>query len=314
MFSYQKFFKISIKILRVLSIWIDGSSTRRHIISVLLHLNRSLIAVTFQVLFFVMTDNWTIGSVVDIIAMMPSYIAAAIRIAFFEWKQEKFKKLLKDFDDLVEMDFWMALSGGKKLKQKSDRIIRVVKVHATMAVVAWFLSFPFTGKELPYKMWMPFDISSSKFLFIITVIWQQTLIIVPFIAAFLIEMFALVWLNLLTGITEELGDRMANIGWKIQSKKKKVVKFKEDVPGTSQAADDQDMKVKTKEEDKALKELMKCIEIQMKINEIIQSINEIFGIVIWIQGFLSTVILCTTSYALSIVRLCRIRHLLICFA
>jgi hypothetical protein len=53
---------------------------------------------------------------------------------------------------------------------------------------------------------------------------------------------------------------------------------------------------------KTRKELVKCIEIHQKIKEFVKEIKESFAVAIFIQGLMSSVILCSTVFVITIVR------------
>jgi 7tm Odorant receptor len=51
-----------------------------------------------------------------------------------------------------------------------------------------------------------------------------------------------------------------------------------------------------------LKEFQKCIEIHLKVKKLVADVCDIFGNVIWMQGFLSIVVLCLIIFAFTFVR------------
>jgi hypothetical protein len=99
----------------------------------------------------------------------------------------------------------------------------------------------------------------------------------------LIEVFPIFIISYLTGIVEELCERLEKIG-----DKKKLVKFETKT-------------VNVLENLENYKELVNCLKIHQKIVEMTSSLNKIFGKDFWFQGFISIFVLCTTSFTLTIV-------------
>jgi hypothetical protein len=304
MITYDKFFRLSIKTLKFLGVWIEEDSpTLLNFVSIFYHLFITVISIIFQVMFLMNNDNLSIENLTTISALLPMYASVVVRIVFFVRNQKKLEKLMKLFYDCIEHEYWITKSGGMFLEKRSQRVMKIAIVQATMfAIVSVFSSLAgLVKREIPSKMWLPYDVDS--FLpFAFTIAWQQSALIIPLIAAYIINVFPLLLMSSVAGMIEELAGRIEKIGvGTAKKKKKKVVKFKnlkEGVAGHSQAPEDKTNEI---EEDKAVEELKKCIEIQLKIREIIEGINEIFGKAIWIQGLLSTMILCTTTYAMTLV-------------
>lgn len=303
---YRDFFKTSIKSLKLFGIWIDGDLPNlRNVVLILYHLLFSFTIVVFEVLYIVKTEIIIIEGIIDVAALMPSIVAAFFRIIYFIHKKKEFVKLLSLLEDLVEFQSWIENS-DTNLTKRSDQIIKILKFYAGMAVTTWafFTVISFLNTELSWKMWLPFDYSKNQFTFLLTLIWQQSMIFIPFTVSFFLEVMPSILLNFTVGLTEELGSRIEKIGWEV-TEKKKIVKFESSAAETNQA-----IKIVEIKEEKALKELLVCIEIQLKIKNIVDGISDIFGKVIWMQGFLSTVILCTTSYALTVVSLSMLFNLM----
>lgn len=299
MTSYISFFKNSVKVLRILGIWIDGDNANlKNIVSIFYHLFVALISIVFQIIFFMDPVNLTIDNATLLTATMPMYISVLVRIINFVHKQKKLESAMIMIHDLVELDFWIARSSGVKLKRRSDQIINIAKVQIVMILSAWSFTtiVSLATLEIPSKMWLPYQ--NHFFSIILAILWQQSYIFMPVTAAYIIAIFPLVLINLTTGLTEELGERIEKIGLKFLKKKKKV-RFKDLAGKILENVEEKPKRAKI-QQDEAIKELKKCIDIQLKIREIVREVNEIFGKVIWSQGFLTIIILCTTTYAMTV--------------
>jgi 7tm Odorant receptor len=53
--------------------------------------------------------------------------------------------------------------------------------------------------------------------------------------------------------------------------------------------------------DENLEELLKCIKIQQKTKNLVADVNDIFGRIIWFQGFMTSFILASSAFLITIV-------------
>jgi hypothetical protein len=301
MISYVEVFKQTKKTLSILGIWVDGDSPKfRNVFSIFYHILYTFISIIFQIVYLWKLENLTVVNSILITATTPMYASVILRISFFVWNQKKLENLLKLIEDLVELDFWIAKTGGVRLKRRSDQVIKIATVQMILIVMAWILGTIVScfKAEMPSQMWLPYEFSGF-FPVMFTIFWQQSAIFIPITAAFIINFLPSLLINLTAGIIEELGERIVKIGSEM-SKKKKVT-FKDVNEKLLQKRRQNPSAVEVLE-DQALEELVKCIEIQVKIKEIVEEINKIFGKITLIEGVLGTLVICTTSYALTTVR------------
>jgi predicted phage tail protein len=74
--------------------------------------------------------------------------------------------------------------------------------------------------------------------------------------------------------------------------------------GTSQMMAGTSQTIYSKQEkDENLEELLKCIEIQQKVNSLTADFVDVFGKIIWLQGLFNTLILCTSTFSMTVVSL-----------
>ena len=87
-----------------------------------------------------------------------------------------------------------------------------------------------------------------------------------------LDMLPVFFMSAANGLLEELSERLSRIGENQQNIQKD------------------------------LKELLKCIEIHLKIKHFTKATGDMFSTTILIQGLLSSILLCSTAFSLSLVR------------
>jgi 7tm Odorant receptor len=235
------------------------------------------------------------------------------------------------------------------LKQRIRQAVIIYKLFlasAAMTTVIFGSITPFFTQLLPLKMWFPYDYRSNNASFWLSFGYQiisgyyVTLVLV---SIFMIPIYIMCYL---TGIIEELCDRLEKIDevkivknetksdlseneklvgrLKTAIKRRRQAKVEPKVEtfqmkagmsqpmagtsrmkvGTSQMKAGTSQMIQSKQEkDENLEELLKCIEIQQKIKSLTADFVDVFGKIIWLQGFTSTFILCTSAFSMTVVSL-----------
>lgn len=245
-------------------------------LSIIVHLLTFELDLIFVIVYAFYVDN--VSDFSQVISMLPTLAGASIKTVNFVYSKARIGLLLESLGDLIEYDSWMTEKGkGIKLEKRVAGSVKVLKIYLIMAGSAMFFGMlvPIFEHKLPNKMWLPYDYQTNGFLFWSAVAFQMVpgLIYAP--TAIIIDMFPVILISFLTGIIEELSDRMEQI-----------------------STENDEAKAGNGEE---LKELFKCIKIHMKIQDLVYEIQEIFAPIFWAQGFMSTIVLCTTAFSLSVV-------------
>ncbi|CAO1356263.1 unnamed protein product [Diamesa hyperborea] len=124
--------------------------------------------------------------------------------------------------------------------------------------------------KTPFTMWTPFD-QKNIYGFLITCFYQIFNVFCACCIVISMDILPLICFNIGSGFIKELGVRFSQIT----------------IEKTQLTDDDH------------LKELLKCIEIHQKIKEFAMKTQSIFSPMILVQGFISTLIMCTTSFTLT---------------
>jgi 7tm Odorant receptor len=195
-------------------------------------------------------------------------------------------------NDIEELFFMISenLRSEPKLDLVEKRIKRIDKIFKAFWTSALFTTstivlVPFYSGELPYKMWFPYDYRQSKILFWLSAAYQELDTFCFSGADIALEILPVIFMSYVLGMLDQLCDRLEQIK----------------IPKTlnSDGSINQMMRCNNK------KEFERCIKYHMAIVDICEKVKNVFGPVLMIRGLLSTLVLCTTSYALTLVRNCQ---------
>jgi hypothetical protein len=192
----------------------------------------------------------------------------------------KLKKIIKSVDDLDDL-----LKFSEDLRWKSREVIKrritsAIRIHKVFWGSGWITCFvasftPFVNHEPSYKVWMPFDIESSGIYFWISSTYTSIVVLILSVTVITLDMIPVYFMAYAAGLTEELASRLRKIGDESSDPKK--------TPNME-------------------KDLIKCIQIHQKIISFVGDVKENFSLAIFLQGFASSVIICSSAYAMSMVR------------
>jgi 7tm Odorant receptor len=312
----EPFDKIT-KVLKISGLWLQKSSPKCLItVAVLMHFLFLEVFVIFGIVYLVNFKNIEDFSVaLGVVALL---FVASIKSIYFVANKNKIQSMMKGLKELIEHETWIEKQNGGKLKKRIRQIYIISRMFVAVSMTSVFIGslVPFFAHQLPLKMWFPYDYNNNDTLFWLIVAYQTiaSCCFVPVMVVF--EMIPVYFMSYLTGIIEELSDRMGKICYvkivkvepksdlneneklvgrlKVATMRKSQVKV-ESKPGTSQM------------KDKNQEELLKCIEIQQKIKGLVTEVNDVFGSMIWFHGFISSFVLCVISFTLTIVSLKALR-------
>lgn len=217
--------------------------------------------------------------------MLPTFVGEFLKTINFIFKKRQIELLMKSLQDLIEHDEWIETSKGRKLQRRIAQIDKIFKLFLIGVFLSLtFSSFvPFTSHKVPYKMWLPWDYNQNEIAFWVMAFYQVVIGFIVAPAVIILDTIPAFVMSFVTGLIEELNDRLEQIT--LNSIKKQI-----------------DGKSSRCLIDKfSLDELEKCIVIQQKIKSLVKEIGDVFGAILWVQGFMSTLILCTTSFSLTVV-------------
>jgi 7tm Odorant receptor len=311
----MKPFEKLIKWLKISGLWkVESSSKYLAVIAVILHIVFVEFFLIFGIICFVNVKD--IVDFSEINGVLPLYVITFIKSLHFLYNKNKIELMLKDLKELIEQNSWIEKQNGSKLKQRIRKIDDISQKYVAVVMTAVFMTslVPLFTHKLPLKMWFPYDFSNNETLFWLSVLYQNiaSYCVVPM--QIIIEMFPIYLMNYLTGIIEELSERMGKICEVkiVKIKSKSEMTFNEKLKGRSNDARRQKTQKKAEpkagtsqtfrdKKDENLEELLKCIKIQQKIENLVADVNDVFGRIIWFQGFMTSFILASSAFLMTVV-------------
>lgn len=279
--NLNKSFKLCFKLLKILGMWQDGNQSWTYFF-VGYGLHFFLLYVFFiGELLYIATEAETLLNFMDAIALSTAFLAAIVKSANFFLKLKNIKKSFDTLDRLLEFSADQRWVSRDRVKNRTDFCYNVYKTLWCSAFLTCFTAIfiPIFTPELPYKVWIPFETKNSSIGFQVA---STYLIINGWTVASIdmaLNILPVIFISFAIGLVEKLTDRLQNIGKHVESGET-----------TSVRSSDQ------------TKEFIKCVEIQRQIKLYVVEIQENFSTSILIQGLLSSVILCTSAFMMSMVR------------
>jgi 7tm Odorant receptor len=310
-----------IKSLKISGLWLDIKSSSKFLIAIaaVLHIIFVEIFMVLSIAHLLLVHN--IEDFSEAVGIVPFQFVTCIRTLHFVCNKNKIESIVKGIKDLIEHETWIEKQNGSKLKQRIRQIYRIFRTFLASVMTGLFVGLLislFTHK-LSIKMWFPYDYSDNEVLFWLRVAYQviTSNCVVPI--TIMTEIIPIFFMCYLTGIIEELCERMGKICdvkivkiVKVEPKsdlseneklvgRLKVATMRKNQAKVEPKAGTSKMNMKKPEKDENLKELLKCVEIQQKIKSLTSDVGDVFGRIIWFQGFMSTLVLCFSAFSLTVV-------------
>lgn len=282
----EKPFILSFAILKRLGMWQDGQQSWTyffvgytfHIITISVYIIGCVVCIYKEFRNFV-----TSMEAVSLLACVLGYLMKSVNLMI---KIRGIKKCKKNLETLLEFSADDRLKSRDKLRAPVDFAYKVYTTFlmSIFLTCSFGILIPIFTNELPYKIWSPYQNTSiglwSATIYLTLFTYQATAINMT------LDMMPGIFLTFAIGLIDELCERLEKIG------KDEIVL--DDNPGTSRG-----IKIKTKKNKE--EEFIRCVEIQKKIKKFVSDIEDNFSLSIIIQGFISSVILCTLSFILTLV-------------
>jgi hypothetical protein len=180
-------------------------------------------------------------------------------------------------------------------------IFKVLSVAAiTTGVFA--LGIPFVSHELPYKMWFPYDYKKNQLHFWLSVAYQGFDTICFSVVDITHDVLIAMFMCYIIGMLEELCGRLENMKvGELSLNQKKTNQKRFDSKAKSKIRDIGESSKASDAETENKREFLKCLMFHSKVTRISRKVEELFSTMIMVQGLMTTLVVCTTMYALTIV-------------
>ena len=268
-------FKIPIKVLKVFGLWQKKTSSSLYFFyGVVMHVIFIDIYTLLQ--FYYFFTFMTFEDFAFLMTLLPTYAALVVKSINFMYYVDDIVMLLETIQEILEEE-----SFTETLQKQLYRVHLVYIWFSGTAIATCILAIgiPFVYHELPYRMWFPYDYNKSQVLFWLSVSYQLFDSTCYAAVDIVLDTLPAIFMCYILGMLEELCSRLENL------------KGQSNVVGGSKEF----IKIDNK------KELLHLIQLQLKIHDLSRKVEKYFSFVIVAQGSMSTLILCTTSFALTIV-------------
>lgn len=219
----------------------------------------------------------------SVMSILPTYLSLIVKSFNFMYNIEEIEMLLTDVEEIVEEEKFTEVL--QKHLKKIDLIFKVFWISALSTCILGLL-VPIFLHEIPYRMWFPFDYHSNNMLFWLTALYQTIGPIIYASVDFSQDVYPVIFMCYIFGMMEELGLRLESL---------------KSVPMSGGKENQSECDASVSNSTDIKQKLVNCVKLQLKIRKITKQVEELFAVVIFVQGTMSTLILCTTSYALTVV-------------
>lgn len=261
-------FKIPLKNLRTFGLWQTKKSSWSYFIyGIFMHI---IFIDLFTALQFAYLFSFeTFEDFANLMSMLPTYTALCLKSINWFYNLNAIEALFDRIQDNLDCGFIT-----EKLLSHGKRTSKIFKVFWASAAASCILGafVPVISHTLPYRMWFPYEYDNNLPMFWLGAIYQIVNTLCYSGVDIVLDTFPVFFMGFILGMVEQLSDRLEAL--------------KKQTAATS---------IENK------KELLKCIKYQLNILEITRRVERFFSMVFLLRGLMSTLILCTTSYALTIV-------------
>ena len=276
-------FEVLFKVLKCTGMWQNGSQSWTYFFAgFLFHFFSIVVYLGFELIYAAKAE--TFNDMIDALGLSVTFIAMLFKWINFLYKIKKIEKSVEHLIALMTFSINERLETRDHIRSSVDYGFKAFKIFWISAFCNGLSAIITTSvsHKLPFKVWFPFETEKSQFGFWIAAFLQVFNCIVISTIDVSIDFLPITFMTFARGLTDELSERLLEFG--------KIRKTKSGKQFNG--------KINKNQSD----QIVKCIEIHRKIKEVQGEIQKNFSVVILLQGLLSSVILCTCAFTMSVVR------------
>lgn len=279
-------FRYAIGILKVMGIWMGKAPSKAYLVyGIIIHLTFIDLGLFLQVAYLFAFE--TIQDLINLMSLLPTFMGIFLKTLNIMTKFYQIEKLFDMTEKLL-----VQCSDTSRVTTRLKVVDKVFKVNLFFAVLSCVIGAISSIHEMPYKMWFPYDTENNRLGYWISAAYQSIITNCLATVTISIDMYPVFFLCYAIGFSEILCDRLKNL------KRQEVLEVKSGITKQHESINEA-----TAEQMGNYEEFLKCIHFQMEIDEYLYQINKVFSILWFIQGFISTLILCASAVTLTIVSL-----------
>jgi hypothetical protein len=289
--NYIQIYKNPVKLLETIDTWLQSEFSKLKLALIFIF-NFSCIGIFTFLQTAELFQAQDIDDFSEILSALPVFAGIIVKALNFLANKKQINSCLEFMSEIIKHKSWIRNQNGSKMEKQIQKISKIYKVMFCALIISCSFGFvdPFLFDGYIYKMWLPIDYKSNWLVHLIFIIYQLINCFVYVPLWNVLNFFPLFLISYAVGMTDELCDKLENV----TSDRKKRLQPK---PGNSRH-----LETIEENDDFQTEELKKCIEIQLKIKEFVKLITANFAKIFWMQGFLSTLTLCTNSFSMTKVR------------
>lgn len=280
-------FGVLIKILKIGGSWPDKNFARYQIfLAAIVHF--LLLDLATVLTFVKVISSGGLEDMSEAVNMFLTYFMVLVKSINVIWKINDILELFETIESLMSR---MEIDKDPKFEAQLRKTQKIFKVYYGTAIVSVFFSViqPFFTGTLAVKMWFPYDAEGDMISLYLTAVFQMFSSIHNCSVCIALDMLPVYFMSYAVGLIDVLCCNLENIG-SHNPNDKLHGRFAFDQGKNTQI-------------------LIKLVEVHIRIKRIIFNIQDIFSSVLMAQGIMSVIILCTTSFSMSVVSLRKFQFL-----
>lgn len=255
-------FKLCFWVFKTTGMWQDGKQSWTYFfLGYLLQLLFIDIYFVCQIIFVFKADN--LADFIEAFALLTTYLTLIFKCVNFFYKLKEIKKSLKFLTSVLNQT--TRIDSGNYVKSQVKFIFKIYKMFWATAIFTCCSGafVPIFSRKMPYKVWFPFSTSYGGVGFWVA---SYYLVFNSFVVSAIdmaVDVLPCIFMSFIVGLLKELSDRLSTI--------------------------------------KNHKELIECIGIHKSLRKLVNDVEDNFSTTIFAQGLMSSVILCTCAFTMSVV-------------
>lgn len=284
------------RILKAYGMWIEKDQKWFNLWrGILLHIVLIDVVIGLQSIFFFTFE--TFDELTQLLNILPSYLALAMKAANLMLKFRKIQSLLQMVDELL-----LECKNKKLLRRRLVTVDKMTRIYLGVALVSILMGTLETAVHLPFAMWFPWD-KNNRFGYWVSAAYQMSMAFGGSFIVAVVDLLPAVFMSYAVGFIESLRLRLSSANETTMTEppaKQNALDVTSAAevsakPGGSKISEFQ---LQNDVNDANYRELLMCIKFQIKIERFVEEIQETFSSMILVQSFISAVVLCTTSFLL----------------
>lgn len=271
----EKHFKVLIRILRIGGSWPEKDSSKAQLLlAFIVHFLLLDLATVLCLVKVLLSGD--LEDISEAINLLLTYVMVFLKSINILWKMND---VLHLFDTIKNLMNQVEAKGNKTFEYqvlRSQKLFRVYYATALLSVAA-SVSQPFFTGKLAVKMWFPYNAERDVVSLYPTAVFQMFSSFHNCSLCIALDMIPIFFMSYVVGFIEILRNNLEQIG----------------------ASESINCSVLNQAQE--LKTLVKCVDVHIKIKRIVVEIEELFSGVLMAQGIMSVIILCTTSFSMTVV-------------